>query len=415
MAHHPLFSTFRARTKKIAAASAALAVTAGALAACGSEPAGRAGGDTIVLGNVGTMSGPLGERYGAMQKAVQAWADTVNDNGGIGGRPVRLEVADDGNDPAKNLNLVKQMVEEKHVVAFVGAPAPNTQEASVKYLEDKGVPVIGGIVGETPWGESPILFPQALAAPNKARVLLATAASTGKHKYAFVGINTHGHGHAGQPSIDEFVEDFKAGAAEEAGIELVYEGQLEPEAPDAEYVKVCQDAKAAGAEMMTILTDFNVQKKIIDSCVSQQYNPVYVTTGTTTDQKLLDLVGAPMEGAVGLSRTAPWMADQPEDLKVFRKAMSAHELPANSTTLQGWVSGRILEVAFMMGIKDDVTPANIATALRGIDGADLRGLIGPVGFGHSATEPNPGSKCYWLLVAKNGKWTPTDKGRTCLS
>lgn len=404
------------RAFRIAAATTAL-ITAG-LAGCGSSeaPGSKSGpaGTPIVIGNVGTISGPLGERYGAMQKAVRAWADAVNSNGGLRGRPVRVETADDANDPAKNLTLVKQMVEEKHVVAFVGVPTPHTQSASTEYLEEKGVPVIGGIVGEPPWGESPILFPHAISAANKARVLLATAASTGKSKYAFVGINTHGHGHAGQPSIDEFVDGFKAGAAAEMGIELTYEAQFEPDAPDTEYARVCREAKASGAEMMTILTDFTVQKKVVDACVKEQFTPVYVATGTTTDQRLLDLIGAPMEGAVGLSRTAPWMGDQPADLEVWRKAMAANQLPANSTTLQAWASGRILEVAMTMGVPGEVTAAGIATALRGITGADLRGLIAPLGFGRSATEPNPGSKCYWVLVAKNGKWTPTDKGRSCL-
>lgn len=424
---HPGKRTLIKKAVRSGIAALALLTVAGSLAACSSSPANTSTGDNgsassqgpepIVLGNVGTMSGPLGDRYGAMQKAVQAWADTVNANGGIGGRQIRLEVADDANDAAKHLQLVKDMVEKKHVVAFIGEPSPNTLEESVEYLEKKGVPVIGGIVGEEPWGGSPVLFPHAITGKDKARALIYTAAATGKKKYAFVGIDTHGGGHPGQPSIEEFVDGIEGpnGAGKEFGVDLVYTTEFEPDAPDAEYAKACQEAKRAGVDVMTILTDFPTQAKVIKACLRQNFEPTYVATGTTTDQKLVDLVGAPMEGAYGLSRTAPWMGDEPADLVVWRKAMADHKVPANATSLQGWASGRILEVAMMMrGPGGDYSSAAITDALRKISGADLRGLIAPLKFGKTASDPNPGSACFWLLKVQNGKWAPTGDGRTCL-
>lgn len=419
------------RTVRAGVAALALLTVAGSTAACsgGTGTGNTSTGDNgkadstassapepIVLGNVGTISGPLGERYGIMQKAVQAWADTVNENGGLGGRQVRVEVADDGNDPARHLQIVKDMVENKGVVAFVGVPSPNTLEESLDYIEDKGVPFIGGIVGEHPWGESPMLFPHAITGTDKARALVYTAAATGKKKYAFIGVDTHGKGHPGQHSIDEFVDGIQAGAGKEFGVDLVYKGEFELTAPDSEYARVCNGAKQAGADMMTILTDFNTQAKVIKVCERLGYKPTYVSTGTTTDQKLVDIVGAPMEGALGLSRTAPWMGDEPVDLKVWRQAMQKHKLPTNSNTLQAWASGRILEVAMMMrgSSAGELDSAAIADALRKINGADLRGLIAPLGFGTSASKPNPGTSCFWLLKVTNGTWAPTGDGRVCL-
>ncbi len=62
-----------------------------------------------------------------------------------------------------------------------------------------------------------------------------------------------------------------------------------------------------------------------------------------------------MEGAIGLSRTAPWIADEPADLKVYRQAMKANGLKIGAASVDGWVSGRILEKA-LRRIDGEVTP-----------------------------------------------------------
>jgi branched-chain amino acid transport system substrate-binding protein len=356
----------------------------------------------IFIGNVGTTSGPLGKRYGVMQHAVKAWAEEVNKHGGLAGRLVRVEVGDDANDPARHLGLVQHMVEQKHVVAFAGMPAATTQRASVAYLEEQGVPVVGGSLGNAVWGTSPILFPQGIAAQRKGRMLMRAAATSGKTRYAFIG----------QPELsrDATLKALRS-AAEEVGIEVALTSEIQAGAPDA--TEVCLAAKRAGIELMTIAAEFPTQVQVIESCTRQQFNPIYVTTGTTTDQELLDLVGEQMEGAIGLSRTAPWMAEEPADLVVYREAMQAHGLKIGAASLDGWVSGRILEQA-LRRIDAPATPQAVAEALRGLGGEDLDGLVAPLGFSSSATSPNPGASCFWLLVARHGTWVPAEAGRLYL-
>lgn len=120
-----------------------------------------------------------------------------------------------------------------------------------------------------------------------------------------------------------------------------------------------------------------------------------------------------MEGAIGLSRTAPWIADEPADLKVYRQAMKANGLKIGAASVDGWVSGRILEKA-LRRIDGEVTPKALAGALRGLGGEDLDGLVAPLGFGSSPTELNPGASCFWPLVAKHGAWAPAEAGLLCL-
>jgi len=338
-----------------------------------------------------------------MQPAVKAWADVVNASGGIGGRPIRVKVGDDANDPEKHLRLVREMVEQERVVAFAGMPAVDTQGASVKYLESKGIPVVGGVIGNQVWGTSPILFPYGIAGTQRARMLMRAAATSGKTRYAFVSISA--------TTLESVLRSLRAGPAKEAGIEIVFDAVIEAGAPD--YANVCSAAAGARVELMTIEADLTTQAQVVESCARQGFRPVYVTTGTSTDQKLLELAGKQLEVAIGISRTVPWMADRPADLNTYRRAMKAAGLGVNAETLAGWVSGRILERA-LRRIKGEITPMTVAQALRGLGGQDFDELVAPLGFSALPTEPNPGSRCFWPLIARNGVWAPARGGRLCL-
>jgi branched-chain amino acid transport system substrate-binding protein len=90
--------------------------------------------------------------------ALRAWVAATNAAGGLGGHEVRLEVADDGADPARHRALIQEFVERRGVVAFVYNAAVFSGQASVDYLEQRRIPVVGGS-GTEPWyATSPMFF-----------------------------------------------------------------------------------------------------------------------------------------------------------------------------------------------------------------------------------------------------------------
>jgi branched-chain amino acid transport system substrate-binding protein len=85
----------------------------------------------ISLGNVGTLSGPVGSIGVGMLQATQAWVKHVNARGGLNGHPVQVIAVDDGGDPARYRAGLQDLAENKKVLAFVN----NAQEltrASIK-------------------------------------------------------------------------------------------------------------------------------------------------------------------------------------------------------------------------------------------------------------------------------------------
>ena len=125
----------------------------------GSAPIDRAG-ELVVLGNVGTYSGPIGSSTGGVQPGLQVWAQSVNDGGGLLGRPVKVISVDDGGDPARSKAVVQDLVENRKAIALIGNTLPLTIKASRGYLEERHVPVVGGDLVSADWNESPVFFPQ---------------------------------------------------------------------------------------------------------------------------------------------------------------------------------------------------------------------------------------------------------------
>jgi branched-chain amino acid transport system substrate-binding protein len=127
----------------------------------GSTPTAPAAGgprSTIVVGNVGTYSGPVGSSVADLPQGVQVWARWINDRGGLNGHPVKFVVADDGADPSRHRALVQQMVETQGAIALVGDGEVVTGASSVEYLTAKGIPVIGNEGGSDWFYSSPTYF-----------------------------------------------------------------------------------------------------------------------------------------------------------------------------------------------------------------------------------------------------------------
>src|SRR5581483_7279501 len=150
--------------------------TAGALP--GGGVAGAAPRE-VVLGSVGTGSGPIGANVASIPVAVRAWAATVNGRGGLAGHPVRVVFGDDGGDPGKALSLARRMVEEDKIVAFTGLYGPTTISPVISYAAERGVPIVGGPSASPDEDSSPIVYnPQAADRAAGQAIVSTVAAQT---------------------------------------------------------------------------------------------------------------------------------------------------------------------------------------------------------------------------------------------
>ena len=131
-----------------------IAVTAAlALAGCGSgddEAAGGGGGrrcapsskasapgitaTTVTVGGHFPLTGPAAPGYSEIPRAIDAYFQHVNANGGVNGRKLKMIIRDDGYNPVNTVKVTKQLVLQDKVFAILGGLGTPTHTKVVDYL-----------------------------------------------------------------------------------------------------------------------------------------------------------------------------------------------------------------------------------------------------------------------------------------
>jgi branched-chain amino acid transport system substrate-binding protein len=127
--------------KKLMVATCAIAWAGLSLSAYGQEKNyGPGVTDTEVkIGQTMPYSGPASS-FAAIGRAMTAYFQKVNAEGGVNGRKINLVSLDDGYSPPKAVEQTRRLVESEEVLAIVGTFGSPTNCATQKYLNAKKVP-----------------------------------------------------------------------------------------------------------------------------------------------------------------------------------------------------------------------------------------------------------------------------------
>jgi len=139
-------------------AAAKFSLTALATAAIGSTALAQkkydpgADDKEIKIGGISPYSGPA-SAYGAIGKAIGAYIDKVNAEGGVNGRKLKWISLDDGYNPAKTVEQARKLVEEEEVLVLFNTLGTPPNSAIHKYMNQKKVPQLFVATGATKWGD----------------------------------------------------------------------------------------------------------------------------------------------------------------------------------------------------------------------------------------------------------------------
>ncbi len=133
------------KLKHVSLAIAGIAAAAISLSAVAQKKYDTGATDTeIKIGDTKPYSGPA-SAYGTIGKAIAAYFDKVNAEGGINGRKIKFISLDDGYNPAKTVEQVRKLVEEDEVLFVfnpLGTPS-NTRDPQVHESEEGAAAVRG--------------------------------------------------------------------------------------------------------------------------------------------------------------------------------------------------------------------------------------------------------------------------------
>lgn len=144
-------------TIRLCAALAALLVLAGvALAGSAADPGVT--DTTILIGGTAPISGEASSAA-AVAKGAEAYFKYVNDRGGVNGRKVTYIYRDDAYDPARTVQVVRELVQQDQVFAVFNTVGTNNNLAVRDFLNQAGVPHTFIASGANTWGADARKYP----------------------------------------------------------------------------------------------------------------------------------------------------------------------------------------------------------------------------------------------------------------
>jgi len=384
--------------------AAATAGVTGA-SASGSPAAAKPTKSTIVLGWVGDTSSVQGSAGQDTRAAVLAWAKWINANGGVAGHPVNVIAKDVGTDPAKTESTVKDLVENQHVVAFVGNAASSTDSVYKQYLIDQNIPIVGGQAYSSAMANDQLLFP---ASPG-------VITSVWMQPYAASQANAKQLGLfwcSSNPACAGAVGLYK-NFATDVGATLVFDQKIDDTASD--YTANCLAAKSAPANSIAVAAGASQGTRIIQSCARQGYNPLYVVPASAYQDVLLKLAKAGTLKHLSVpSDTFLWFPNPGNKSSTsFKNYLAALKQYAKGTapgppSALGWISGQLFAAAGK-NFGDTVTNEDVLTGLYALNGETLDGLA-PQPLTYTKGKFTTVS-CFFMAALKGTKLEAVDGGK----
>jgi branched-chain amino acid transport system substrate-binding protein len=356
-----------------------------------------AGKPPVIIGNIGDYSGIIGTLMKGGNVMAAVVARYVNEHGGLDGHPMQVVTGDAGGDPARALSLVRDMVENKGVIALMGNLWVFSANGPRQYLEEHKVPVIGGDGTTKVWDDSPMYFSSGSPYPAMALGALKGLADLGHKKQAIIYC-------VEAEQCGAWRNIAKARAAQ-MGVEIVYEAQVSLAQPD--FTAECIQAQRNGATGIHSAIDGPSIARLARSCAQQGYKPQYMGISlaiidSISKEPALEGLMAPQGNFPFTSASTPAEAEYQATRQQY--APSLANSPAVATV---WAAGALLREA----VKGAALPAekvvsrDLLNGLYTIRDNTLAGLSGtPLTF-VEGQQPKKLVNCLFYIKLTGAKWT----------
>jgi len=204
--------------------------------------AGAVFAQTVKIGWLSSLTGPLSSAAIAENQGVQFAVDEINKSGGILGKQIELLTRDTAGDPTKAVNFAQQLAFSDKVQFVIGPVNSGEGLATTPILARAGVPSI--VIGSIDELTDAKKYPRAFRAINTNLQWISTAndyaLKTLKKTKVAVIADTSGYGTASGKTALELLD--------KAGIKPVYQVLVDPNKTDLS--DEMNKAKAAGADIV---------------------------------------------------------------------------------------------------------------------------------------------------------------------
>jgi len=371
-----------------------LALLAGCRAPKADQPA------PLKLGTYGPLSGPAAS-WGVMLKAMSAYIDYINAQGGLHGRKLELVIRDDQYNPAKTPLVVRDLVENEQVFAIVGGLGTANGRSVIDYLQQKAVPFFTPASGDPFFTQPP--------RPNVYTVYPrydTEGQIIGQHLARALGKKRVAVMHQDDDFGLKGAEGLKAGL-QAFGAELVLSTTCQPSDTDVSaQARLIADAQA---DALVLFTAPRQAAMLVKRLTTLKAKPPVFTSFVLSDPIMFELAGQEVwEGTMTSSVRKLSNSEDPSVVQ-YREVLAAHGpgLEVGSFTMSGFAFAQpFVEALHRAGPQPN--PAKVYEALHGMKdwasgGPYWRGtgLNPPLSF---SADDHLGNDRIFFAKAEKGRW-----------
>jgi branched-chain amino acid transport system substrate-binding protein len=316
-----------------------------------------------VVGQSCDLSSATAVRVKDFVKGVDAYIDSINAQGGVRGRPVKIVRYDDAFKVEKALENAKRLVEQDKALILFGVGSAASTAAILPYATEKGVPILGSLSGA-----------DSLRKPNQ--MLFHTRASFGEEvQQVAKHLSTLGVKRVAALAADLPIGKDGSAALEQAakayGLEIV---RVEKVAAD---LKNLPDASAAIAKLnpqaVLLFAPAGPGIKFTEAIRSAGYAGQLVGLSVMSSDALYKALGEKSRGMI-ITQVVPFPWSSKLNLtQDYQKLMVQSKIPLSIDTMEGYTMARML-IEGLQAAGANPARKSFITALEGMTDKDMGGL-----------------------------------------
>ena len=395
-----------------APAAAPAAGPARPIAFAGQAAAGAIRGVTaneIVLGISAPLSGSAKDLGLQMQKGIETAFNSVNEDGGVNGRTLRLAAADDGYEPTRTAETVKDLYERERIFGFIGNVGTPTAVVSAPFALEHRMLFFGAFTGADVLRRDP---PDRYVFNYRASYAEETAAAVNylvkvrkiKTDQIAVFAQQDSYGDAGFNGVMGAMRTLRGG---DGGYVL-----------RVGYARNSMDVDNAVAQLkayklpiraIVMVSTYRAAAKFIEKTKDQYPGLVYTNvsfTGSTALKDELMLLGPQYAAGVIVTQVVPALDGYSSLVLQYKSALERYYPgeAANYVSFEGYVSAQIMIEAIKRA-GPNLNTEKVVDALENMQGFDL-GLGALINYGRS--EHQGSHKVWGTQLSESGKYEPID-------
>jgi branched-chain amino acid transport system substrate-binding protein len=362
----------------------------------------------IRFGIVAPFSGSARELGRQMKLGIDTAFNRINDLGGIDGRSLRLVAADDGYEPSRTLDAMKQLYDKEQVFGFVGNVGTPTAQVAIPYALEHRALFFGaftgsGILRNDPPDRYVFNYRASYAEETDAVVRYLIKIRRLQPRQIAVFAQQDSYGDAGFAGV---AKAFRAlGVSDTAILRLGYKRNT----VDVEDAVNQLKAQKLGIRAIVMVATYRAAAKFIEKTKDQYPGMIYSNVsfvGSTALADELMLLGSRYASGVIVTQVVPAVSGYSSSVLEYKNALAKYfpgEAP-DYVSLEGYIAANVL-IQALTKVGPQLDTEKLIDTLENMRSIDL-GLGTSLNFGRA--EHQASHKIWGTAIDDNGKYAPIE-------